>query len=165
MENSKGNLMMVVIIVLLVALLGTVVGVAIFAFSAVQDLGSVAANVDFDRNPRVLLPNEIGRLPVGEPIVTNISGGVGSSGIARVQAVVGYDQTQGSTSNEMARTLDEQMDFIRGVVIESINSRTYAELSGTEGMRNLSAEVLETLQNAFRTNMIVDVTFREWVIQ
>jgi flagellar basal body-associated protein FliL len=162
---ERSNLMMVVIIILLVVLLGTIVGVAVFAFSAVQDLGNVAAHSEFERSPRVLLPSEIGRLPVGEPIVTNISGGVGGSGIARVQAVVGYDQTRGNESAALARTLEDQMDFIRGLVIQSLNSRTYAELTGTEGMSNLSAEILEALQNAFRENGIVEVTFREWVIQ
>lgn len=162
---ERSNLMMVVIIILLVLLLFSIVGVAVFAFSAMQDLGNVTAiHQEFDRSPRALMPNEIGRLPVGEPVVTNVSGGIGGSGMARIHAVVGYDQTQGNASSEIARTLDDQMDFVRSIIIESINNRTYDELSGTEGMRNLSAEVLYTLQTEFRTNMIVDVTFREWVI-
>lgn len=165
---EKSNLMMIVIIVLLVVLLGTIVAVTVYAFSAVQNLETtMQTGTEFDRTPRTLLPTEIGRIPVGEPITTNLAAPAESSSpgrMARIQVVIGYDNTLGQESDEMAIVLTEQMDYIRSLVLEHIRERTSEELSGREGMNLLSSSILETLQNAFRTNVIVGVYFNEWVI-
>ena len=163
---EKSNLMMIVIIVLLVALLGTVVGVTFYAFNMVQSIEAqaAAAAAGWDRTPRQLHPDEIGRIMAGESILTNLAGPGGGGNMARIQVVIGYDNTQGRESNDIAELIYDQMTHIRIVALNSIGSRTAEELSAIDGRNVLAAEILDRLQNDFRTNMIVEVSFYEWVI-
>jgi len=163
---EKSSLMMIVIIVLLVALLGTVVGVTFYAFSMMQNMESATQETaGFDRTPRQLTPDEIGRVPIGDSILTNLATDSGGSGrVARIQVVVGYDNTQQGESDAIYTRINEQMDFIRMEALASIRNRTYQELSARDGMDSLAAEILETLQNEFQTNLIVDVRFSEWIL-
>jgi flagellar basal body-associated protein FliL len=162
---EKSSLMSVIIIVLLVALLGTIVGVTIFAFSVINNFDAAQQLEGFDRTPRQLLPSEIGRVTMGEPILTNTAaegGGVGR--VVRIQFSVGFDNTQASDSTEIEQMLEDHMDYIRAMALASIRNRTITELSDRDGMRLLGDELLETLQNDFRTNMIVAIYFNEWAL-
>ena len=165
---ERSSLMMVVIIVLLVALLGTVVGVTFYAFSMVQNMEAqaAAAGIGFERQVRPLGPDEITYIMIGEPIATNLAteGGTVSNHIARVQLVVGYDNTQQAESAEAAQLINEHMTAIRIMAIESIGSRTFQELTASGGRAALADELLYSLQNDFRTNMIVSVGFYEWML-
>jgi len=163
---EKSSLMMIVIIVLLVALLGTVVGVTFYAFNMVSSMETATQTAGgFDRSQRTLHPDEIGRIVIGDVIITNLATNAGGfAGHARVQVVVGYDQTQERDSANVSELIHEQMDYIRMIALASINNRTREELAARDGMETLAAELLETLQNDFRTNMIVSVGFSEWII-
>ena len=163
---EKSNLMMIVIIVLLVALLGTVVGVTFYAFNMVRTMEEQAATAGFDRTQRALHPDEINYVMIGEPITTNLSteAGTMSNNMARVQLVVGYDNTQARDSITISQLIDSQMTYMRMVALESISRRTFTELTVQGGRDALIAELLETFQNDFRTNMIVSVGFYEWLI-
>ena len=163
---EKSNLMMIVIIVLLVALLGTVVAVTVFALSAVQEIGaSVHADDSWDRTPRTLLPTQIGRISIGDAISTNLAADAASpSRHIRVNMSVGYDNTQGRESEEMADMLAEQMDYIRSIILESLRARTYSEISARDGTQLLQDEILLALQHRFQTNMIVGVYITDWLV-
>ena len=164
---EKSNLMMIVIIVLLLALLGTVVGVAFFAFNMVQGMEAASAGAGFERQVRTLHPDEINHVMVGSEITTNLAneGGSISNHFIRAQLVVGYDNTQGRDSENAAELIEENMTAIRMMAIDSISSRTFAELSSPGGRIALQDELLYALQNDFRTNMVVSVGFYEWMIQ
>ena len=161
---EKSNLMMIVIIVLLVALLGTVVGVTFFAFNMMRSMEAQAA--EFERAQRYLHPDEITHVMIGDAIVTNLASEAGtiSNNIASVRLVVGFDNTMGRESETVAELINEHMTYIRMVALASLGSRTFSELNNQGGRDALSAELLETLQNDFRTNMIVSVGFYEWII-
>ena len=163
---EKSSLMMIVIIVLLVALLGTVVGVTFFAFNMVQQMEAAGPpELGWDRTPRELRPDEINRVMIGDAIITNLASDTGrSSGTARIQVVVGYDNTRGSDSDEISRIITEQMVHIRTVSLAAIQNRTYSDLVARDAMSSLGAEILERLQGDFRTNLIVEVTFFEWIV-
>ena len=164
---EKGNLMMIVIIVLLVALLGTVVGVTFYAFNMVQQMEAAGQGLgDWDRTPRELRIDQINRVLVGDAIITNLASDAGgSSGTARIQVVVGYDNTQGRESDNIARQITEQLTTIRTIALEAIQNSTYQELTARDAMANLGADILLSLQNQFMTNMIVEVRFNEWIVQ
>ena len=163
---EKSNLMMIVIIVLLVALLGTVVAVTVFALSAVQEIGtSIHADDGWDRTPRTLLPTQIGRVSIGDPITTNLAADAGSpSRHIRVNMSIGYDNTQGRESEEKAQMIEAQMDYIRSIILESLRTRSYNEISARDGTRLLQDEILDALQNQFQTNMIVGVFITDWLV-
>ena len=162
---EKSNLMMIVIIVLLLALLGTIVGVTFYAFRMVQNMEQAAQ--DWDRTQRDLRPDEINHVHIGAAIVTNLStdtpGGVANS-MARVQLVVGYDNTQGRESSDISQVINEQMTLIRMMALDALGSSTYGELTSQDGRSALSRRLLLDLQNEFMTNMIVTVGFYEWMI-
>ena len=161
---EKSNLMMIVIIVLLVALLGTVVGVTFFAFNMVRSME--AQTEAFERAQRDLNPDEINHVMIGDAIVTNLASdaGVVSNNIASVRLVVGYDNTQGRESDDVADRINEHMTYMRMVALASIGNRTFAELNNQGGRDALAEELLRTFQEDFRTNMIVSVGFYEWII-
>jgi len=164
---EKGNLMMIVIIVLLVFLLATVVGVAFFAHSAIANINQEAQTRDpFDNTPRVLRENEITRISIGDSIVTNLAAdGGGSSGrMARVSVAIGYDNTQGSNSAATATLINEHREVIQSIVLAAIRNTTYEEMSDRYAMDRLSAEILQTLIDGFENNYIVAVTFTEWML-
>ena len=163
---EKSSLMMIVIIVLLVALLGTVVVVTFYALNLVQDMeaGLYYAQT-WDRTPRPTRPDEVNRVMVGGAIITNLASETGGVGpMARIQVVVGYDNTQGRDSDAIAELIEEQMTHIRMTALDSIGSRTYRELSSRDGRLDLADEILQTLQNDFMTNMIVEVGFYEFIL-
>ena len=163
---EKSNLMMIVIIVLLVALLGTVVGVVFYAFGLIRDMEAAGVGQGFERSVRTLQADQINQVMIGEPIVTNLAradGGLSNS-IARVQVVVGYDNTQGRESDDANALINDNMTVIRMIALDSIGRRTVEELSSQGGRDALRDELLETLQNDFRSNMIVSVGFYEWII-
>ena len=163
---EKSNLMMIVIIVLLVALLGTVVGVTIYAFNLVQNMEQAGARGDWDREPRHLTVDEINRVMVGSDIITNLAtDGPGVGNVVRTQVVVGYDNTQGRESEDISQRIESNITFIRTAALESLSTRTSQELSTRHGREALAAELLLTLQEEFMTNMIVEVSFYEWIIQ
>ena len=164
---EKSNLMMIVIIVLLVALLGTVVAVTLYAFNMVQNMETMAAHDGgWDRSVRTLLPGEITYVMIGDPITTNLSTADGGArgNLARLQLTVGFDNTQGSESDDMATRLEEQAVSIRMMALDIVGNRTIDELSAQGARDVLAAEILEILQHDFRTNMIVSVGFYEWLI-
>jgi len=166
---EKSSLMMIIIIALLVALLATVVGVTLFAFNMVQNMETSTQHVEQgrDRTPRELTPEQITRVAIGDSIITNLAteGGSGFSGVARVQILVGYDNTQGSESVEIANRIDSQTTLIRTITLAALQERSYQELTTRGAMEALGADILERLQNDFNTNMIVEVSFYEWMIQ
>lgn len=162
---EKSNLMMIVIIVLLVALLGTVAGVTVYAFNMIRAMENVQHPDHWDRTPRELHPDEIGRVVAGDSILTNLSTeGGASSAVARIQVVVGFDSTQGRESDEMEELIMENMLYIRTTALDAIGSRTYQQISAPGGRDELAAELLQRFQDDFRTNMIVDISFYDWII-
>ena len=162
---EKSSLMMIVIIVLLVALLATVVFVTFYAFNLVQNMEAGMNQAAWDRTERDPRPDEINRIMIGEPIITNLAtetGGIGP--MARIQLVVGYDNTQGRESTDISNAINEHMTHIRMLALDSIGSRTYRDLSARDGRQDLAEEILRTLQNDFMTNMIVEVGFYEFIL-
>ena len=164
---EKSSLMMIIIIALLVALLATVVGVTLFAFNAFQNMETAAhADHSWVREERILHPEQITRIPIGDSIITNLASDGGNfGGVARVQVLVGYDNTQGSDSNAIASRINDQMTLIRTITLAALQERSYQELTARGAMDDLGADILYRLQNDFMTNMIVEVSFYEWMIQ
>ena len=166
---EKSNLMMIVIIVLLVALLGTVVGVTIYAFRMVQSIEAQADGTrgpGFDRNVRPIYPEEITHVLVGEPITSNLVSATGghSNHIARVQVVVGYDNTRSAESEEVAQMIEDNMITIRLMAMDMIARRSAAEMTSIDGRDALRDELLTALQNDFRTPLIVSVGLYELIV-
>jgi flagellar basal body-associated protein FliL len=161
---EKGRLMMVVIIILLVALLGTVVGVAFFVLREVQNMG---LGNDPGRLGNIPSPNiraeHITRISAGDSIVTNI-GDANSSRFARFQVQVGIDNTQGTATVDAERIIREQVDYIRTVALEYVARTPMEDLMDVEARSHVRTSIKEHLARELNLDLIVDVTFSEWLI-
>jgi len=160
---EKGRLMMVVIIILLVALLGTVVGVAFFVLREVQNMGGLGNDQNIGERVLVTTATDITRISTGDSIVTNI-GDANSMRFARFQVQVGIDNRQGAHTVEAERIIHEQIDYIRTVAMEYVARTPIEDLMDVEARSHVRTSIKEHLIRELRVNLIVDVTFSEWLI-
>ena len=162
---EKSNLMLIVILVLMVALLATVVAVAIFAAGALTNISNDPVMMaGFEQAPTTLTPDQTRSIQIGDRIVTNIIGETGRDAVTSIQVSVAIDNTRDVESVEFYNLMTEQMDFLRMVALSSIRRFTAEELTAADGMNRLAAEILDALTVSFRTNMIIEVRFTEWAI-
>jgi flagellar basal body-associated protein FliL len=161
---EKGRLMMVVIIILLVALLGTVVGVAFFVLNAVADMGlPTITEQQIGRTPPPLRATEITRISAGDVITTNV-GDANSMRFARFQVQIGIDNTQGPDTIEAERVIREQVDYIRTIALEYVSRTPIEDLMDSDSRGHVRTSIKEHLIRELRIELIVDVTFNEWLI-
>jgi flagellar basal body-associated protein FliL len=162
---ERSNLMMIIIIFLLVALLGTIVGVLIYAFSVFQGFDE-DGRPPWDREAirRELEPEEINRIELSHTL-TNVANEDGSiTHVARIQVVIGYDNTAGRDSNDIGERLRNQTLFLQSTVLSQISNMTREVLAGPHGREVLRDALLETLRDAFNTHLIADILFLDWFV-
>ena len=166
MEKSK--LMMIFIIVLLLALLGTVVAVSLYVMSMVRNMDGGLAGLGQPTRPsptRVLTAEEINNITIGSPLTTNLAyRDGGGRRMIRAQIMVGYDSTQGSDSAAVRSLIENEAEFIRAVLLMEISNSYYEELSASGGRAILADRILRRLQDEYNNNLIVQVVFIDWII-
>lgn len=163
---DKGKMMMFIIIALLILLLGTVVAVSIYL------LGNFGSEPDTDWGAN--LPGAVERRlswsdltfrHLGDArITTNLAVGYdGSSDSVVTDVVVGIDTTGPQDElNEFLSIFEERWAPARALVLAALNDHTYEQVRTTEGQRALGEYITVRLQEAFETNLIVQVQFHEW---
>lgn len=163
---ERSNLMMVIIIFLLVALLGTIVGVLIYAFSMFQNMDGDGFGLNWDREMvRELRPEEINRM-VLEHTTTNVPNENGTiTHAARIQVVIGYDNTQRRESDDIRERLEQQRVLLQSTALSIISRTTQETLNAPNGRDLLADAILEALRDAFNTHLIAEVTFLDWFVQ
>jgi flagellar basal body-associated protein FliL len=162
---DKSKQMMIIIIALLVLLLGTVVGVAVYVVSIVNSPSIGADAVVPDRES--ITRDEVTSVPLGsEPIVTNIPSTTGTrSRFIRVNGWVGYDNTQAKLSDEFGELLNDNIHFARSIMLACVKASTYEELNTPDGLMNLESKILTRLQQEFESSLIVEVRIDDFVLQ
>lgn len=166
MEKSK--VMMIIIIVLLVALLGTVVGVAFYIMNMVRNTQTTPNEytATTDHITKHLKPEEITKVSLGDSILTNLAKGEdGKSYIARIKVLVGYDNTVKKESDAFAEVLTNNMEFMRSIALSCLRNSTYEDLTSDGGESALADRIKTMLQSEFDTTLIVNVYFDDWLIQ
>jgi flagellar basal body-associated protein FliL len=166
MEKSK--LMMIIIIALLVLLLGTVVGVSLYALKLFNENSDPEARAAANQ-PQVvknLTREQITSVSLGDPITTNLQkGDDGKSHFAILSVEVGYDNTVKNESDAFGLVLAENIKYARSVALSCIYGRKYEELQDMDGLNELAAEILQKLQEGFNSQMIVEVTISDQAFQ
>jgi flagellar basal body-associated protein FliL len=158
---EKNKLMMGIVIGLLVLLLGTIVGVAIYLFTLMGN----DETEGYRREPGILRREDIQVISLGD-IRTNLARGPSNrEHMAQVGVNVGIDTTGRSRDlNEFLNTFNTQTVFAQSVVSEVIFRRTYEEVRSPEGRAALAEEIMTALQEAFETNLIVEVTLFPFIV-
>jgi flagellar basal body-associated protein FliL len=164
---EKGKLMMVIIIVLLVVLLGTVLAVSFYVMNLVSKQAEASGlNPQSEYAGKVLTQDEITKVTLGDAITTNLAKGPDNKDhVAKLRVVIGYDNTVKEESAAFEATINANLEYARAVALACIYSSTFEELSNPDGMANLANKIKEQLQDAFKTNLIVDVYFSERTLQ
>ena len=161
-ENSapdKNKKMMILIIGLLVALIGVVIGVAFFIISSLNsdDTGVEVAPI----HSNVLTPADITLIPIGAPIVTNLIPGVdGRERMVSLSFSVAVNHREEDSDDgaaELIALLDRTEAVVRSIGLDVVRERTFEELRSREAAALLSAQILTRIQDEFQTNLIVNI--------
>ncbi|MDR1663305.1 MAG: flagellar basal body-associated FliL family protein [Clostridiales bacterium] len=159
---EKGKLMMIIIIALLVLLLGTVIGVTLYVTSLVNSrlIETNGSNAGTDSQiVKKLERSEITPLSLGEPFQLNLQKGTdGKDHFIGISVSVGYDNTQKDDSTALGELLANDVFKVRSIVSACIYSKTYDDLRyNSNGLSDLSAEILGRLQEEYNTSLIYEV--------
>jgi len=162
---DKSKMMMVVIIALLILLLGTVVGVGVYLINLSDSNGGV----NEPQAPAVHgvpVPADLRLVELGQMTANLALGPGGRSDNVVVNVTIGLNASDSIDEDE----LEEFYNFIstRGIIIardvalRTLLSRTYDQVRSVEGQMEAQEAMMYALQDAFGSNLIVQVFFSEW---
>ncbi|MCL2355857.1 MAG: flagellar basal body-associated FliL family protein [Defluviitaleaceae bacterium] len=161
---DKSKMMMVVIILLLVLLLVTVGAVSFFLlrnFPRPQDVQVNGARSG--ESIIVLTPADMRLVSLGQQ-TANLAAGPGGRNDNIVLSVdVGLNATvSDSELDEFYATFTRSISAARSIVLDVLVARTFDEVRTLEGRAETAEIIKYALQEAFGSNLIVDVFFDEW---
>ena len=161
MDKNKG--MFAVIIALLLIVLGSVGGIGYYLISSPGGLGGGEGGILVSASNRVGL-DDLVEIVIPDPIVTNLAttedGRTGN--MARVSLSIGIDNTDERRSRDIIRTVSDNENIVKDLVISVITQKTINDLNQANSREILRDEILKVLQEEFNTNLIVRVIIHEW---
>jgi flagellar basal body-associated protein FliL len=161
---DKSKMMMGIIIALLVLLVGTVLAVTLILMRQMRQ------NVDYaEHQPpattTVLTPAELRTVSLDLMTANLLPGPNNRSDNLLVEVVVGLNASDPSIAAELEEfytILNRGIPIARSVTLDVFVERAYEEVITLEG-RQEAAEIIKTrLQEAFGSNLIVDIRFPQW---
>ena len=165
---EKGKMMMTVIIALLVLLLGTVIAVSIMLIGSLGD--GVALDPDTGvTTVRDFRVGDLETISLGARINTNLAvdpaDGV-TTHMVSTDVFVAIDTT-GDTAelNALRNNLTLRNAMARSVVISTFFESTFTDIRSPEGKAAVAEIILDRLQDLFESNLIVIVSFENWMVQ
>jgi len=164
---EKNKMMMIVIIILLVLLLGTIVGVSLYALNAIGSGAEAEAdNTEWSvSGPAVRLGvDEITKVPLTSAISTNLR--ISEDGLnhyVRINFSIGINNTNKADSNELILKLQDNEVVIRDAIYQILRNKTYEDMANTEedSLRIIKDEIKGKLQDIFQSNLIVEIYISE----
>ncbi|MCL1846240.1 MAG: flagellar basal body-associated FliL family protein [Defluviitaleaceae bacterium] len=162
---DKSKMMMAVIILLLVLLLGTVVAVSFLLMNRIntQPSGNLAEAQIGPITERVLTPADMRLVPLGQQTANLQLGPGGRNDNIVVSVEVGLDATVPPADLEdFYAAFNRSIPAARSVVFDILVERTFDEVRTLEGRAETSEIIKYALQEAFGSNLIVDIFFDEW---
>jgi len=161
---DKSKPMMAVIIVLLLALIGTVVGVSFYMMTFLRNvqLGENSAQRPGNQVVWNLTPDQLQEIRLADPIRTNLA--VGLDGRATHMALVGIsiniDMTDKRESQRFYDMMTTKESTIRDICLGIIRQMTFEEINRIDSQETMKKEILDALRMTFESNLIygVDIT-------
>jgi len=165
---DKSKVMLFIIIGLLVALIGTVIGVTIFLTGMVGDTDPE----DFHEHTQLPVVAHMGIMEtevvsLGADILTNLAIDTdGRQGIVRTSIVVGIAHGDDEAEfNAFLAGFNSRTEIARNVAIDVFGGLTFNEVNSPEGRRAAEEEIRIRLQGTFESNLIVNVSTSNWFVQ
>ncbi len=165
---EKNKIMMIAIIVLLVLLLGTIVGVSVFALKYLsgKDVEDTSLNAPPAQEVKMLKPNEIEVINLQDPLNCNLLIGADNvEHIVQVKIGVGVDNTDKKKSPETIANVTANDTVIRDLAIGVIKKLQYQDLIRPDGQDILRDKLFKAIQGAFADNLIVTVYVSDMYLQ
>jgi len=159
---DKSKLMMTIIIALLIILLGTVVAVTLYLINFVGDGDTVIPEAG---PAHVLSVTDLEPISLGDLITTHLAYGAdGRVRMIRTGITVGIDTTGNAAEyTTFISDFTHRINFARGLAVTTLNGLTYDQIRTPEGQLMTAEMILNGLQELFETNLIVNVTFYDWL--
>jgi flagellar basal body-associated protein FliL len=166
---DKSKLMMTIIIALLVLLLGTVVGLAIYFMSFGDGIDSRDWHQQQfirpgDRGPSLM---DLEIIPLGDRVSTNLASGVPGrpSDMVTSYIEVGIDSRgDDGEFNTFVTAFNQRISAARSIAIRVLNDLTYDEVRTTEGQAAAAEVIMRRLQEEFDSELVVRVFFSDWQV-
>lgn len=130
----------------LFAILAIVVGI-IFGLQMVKKSDS--------NSEEAMLNKEIHKLDIGE-MYCNLS---------ESKKIVKINTTVETPDKKFFEVLEGKVYIIRHEINEIIRGKKQEEVEGSEGQKNVQAEVVKRLNEVFKTKLITDVYFNDFIVQ
>lgn len=158
---EKNKVMMISIIVLLVALLGTIVGLGIFTINSLKKGEEPQTQGEQVSEIKPLSKDELTLVELKEPITTNLP--VGEDGkdshVIRLNMSLAINNTvkKDKESEKTLASVSSKEVIVRDVVLDILKKKTYEQMKKPDAREILKEEILQSLQDEFATNLIVAV--------
>ena len=163
-KKSGGNMVLILIVVLLVVLL---VGGGLAAFfllgsddesAAMQQQGTQAAPTKRKSAGRSTQYLTIGPMyPMSQFVVNLLS--EGGSKYLKVVLDIELDAA------ELSAELDQKKSLIRDIIIRSLSSKTFEEVSTMKGKDRLKDEVVNKINDVLADGQVKNIFFTDFVVQ
>ena len=138
-------------------LLATAILAALTAFSMALPAYTCSTSQNFQN---------IRTIQLSSPIITNLlQAPDGTQHIVRLEAGLGINNTDPAAADEFIESLMQREIIILDRINNTLRRTTAEEISKPDGMELLAQEILTSLQDAFNTNLIVDVYIVQIIIQ
>lgn len=163
---GKNKVWMIIIIAVL-ALMLCAVGFG-FVYLSGQISSNNNPNSAGDRGEKVSSfgISDIVQVPVTEAIKVNLlPGDDGVEHYALIEMSVAVYVTENKDAEKIQKELVDNEIIVRHTTIEILRNKTYQDLKMPNAQQNVSRDVLNSLQDIFKTNSIVEVYFGEFFLQ
>ncbi|MBL0702959.1 MAG: flagellar basal body-associated protein FliL [Sulfurospirillum sp.] len=162
--KSGGNIVLILIIVLLVILL---VGGGLAAFFLFGDSDEVviqpqqniiSTSTEKKTSKRSNIYLKIGPMYSMDQFVVNL---LSEGGRKYLKVILDIELDK----KELAKELDMKKSLTRDIIIQTLSSKTFEEVSTIKGKENLKDEIVSQINNVLADGQIVNIFFTDFVVQ
>ena len=174
---EKNKLVMIIVILVLAVMLAAVGFGFIYTINMIKTVQQPAApETSQQQQIQAYDVNTAITIPLSDSIKANLlPESDGKEHLALVSMSIGIAGPQNVTKKEQ-KAIQKEIDalvmsvmsgevIVRDLAIRQLRKSTYSELRRADGQEIYGDQLLEELQNAFNTNLIVDVYFGEFFLQ
>lgn len=162
---EKNRLMFIIIIVLLVVLLITIAGVSFYAIRMFNPAEEENRRVNAEEVPR-LAAEQITTLNLSGALSTNLlTSDDGTDHVIKISMGIGLNNTDEEEFTRIQALLTENETVSKDLILGIIRNKTYEELKKPDGQAALKEEIRTALQDYYQSNLIVQVSVSEIILQ
>ncbi len=163
--KKSGSSGMIIIIILLILLI--LVGGGVAAFFLLNDSGKVApqpqARVNMSAPPRTVSTRSTNLLTIGPmyPMKQFVVNLLSESGGRFLKVALDIELSDES----LAAEIDKKKPAVRDIIIRTLSSKTFEEVSTMKGKERLKDEMVQKINQILADGQVMNVFFTDFVVQ